>query len=243
MDRICILCSCRKEEGKLRVVLSLFSGSKSGHTCACFNRASHGLLCLRRRAHKEQARLAMSDARFVEDLRPRPSLVHGRPAVVIHADNAKQLGDRGGACRCSGQITVCAPQLCWFGYARGRGGLEPDRELWRVRIDGPGGQVTLPPAREWRVDAVLKLCVKGVWLTGKELEVIIGHATVRALIHHSLQSCFHYCFEFIRKSFSRDTVCGSVLVLNWHRFVPCSRWLWRICLWPGTRRPIGSQCH
>ena len=39
-------------------------------------------------------------------------------------------------------------------------------------------------------------------MTGEELEVIVGHVMIRALLHRGLLSVLRYCYTLIRESYS-----------------------------------------
>ena len=69
-----------------------------------------------------------------------------------------------------------------------------------VRIHGITGQVQPTAARDWRLDRTLKALEMRPVITGEQLQVIVGHMTVRALIHRGLMGIIYI---FIEQSFEK----------------------------------------
>ena len=95
-----------------------------------------------------------------------------------------------------------------------------------VRIHGITGRVQPTAARDWRLDGALKALEMRPVITGEHLQVIVGHMTVRALIHRGLM-CIIYIF--IEQSFERSSVFGQA-----HCYIPCAGQPWSTHLRPIT---------
>ena len=70
-----------------------------------------------------------------------------------------------------------------------------------VRIEGLTGRARASAERDWRLDSVLELCESGLSMTGRELEIVVGHITCRALIHRGLMCLLHYSYDVVRRSY------------------------------------------
>ena len=81
-----------------------------------------------------------------------------------------------------------------------------------VRIDGLGGQVRPTAKRDWVLGRALLACTSGPSITGAELQVIIGHMTVRALLHRGLMCVLRHAYTFVEKSYTtRQPLWSSVV--------------------------------
>ena len=82
-----------------------------------------------------------------------------------------------------------------------------------VRITGLGGSKTVTPTaeRDWRLDLALTAICRGRPVTSHELEVVLGHVTVRALLCRCLYSVLNHSYDFVQKGFeARRPVWRSV---------------------------------
>ena len=90
-----------------------------------------------------------------------------------------------------------------------------------MRVDGLGGSVEPTAARDWRLDRALEACLSRPRLSGTELQVVVGHLTVRALIHRGLMSLLRHCYVFIDECYDKRTRLwpGVVQELRWYRAI------------------------
>jgi len=72
-----------------------------------------------------------------------------------------------------------------------------------VRINGLQKRVRATPSRDWTLHRALTAIVDGAKITGKELEVVIGHCTVRALLSRGLLSILNSVYSFIRRHYQQ----------------------------------------
>lgn len=85
-----------------------------------------------------------------------------------------------------------------------------------VRIDGLGGRVTPTATRDWRLDRSLEALLWGASISGKELQVTVGHLTVRALLNRNLMGIMRHVYVFIEKNYTkRRKLWNSVLDELW----------------------------
>jgi len=92
--------------------------------------------------------------------------------------------------------------------------LEPSTlaESLGVRVDGMSGRVGPTAQRDWRLEIALRECEKGPAMSGEELEVIVGHVTVRAMLHRGLLSILKHVYSFIADSYHfRQKLWPSVI--------------------------------
>ena len=80
------------------------------------------------------------------------------------------------------------------------------------------GKVETTPKRDWRLDRALLACSAAPSLSGAELEVLVGHMTVRALLHRGLMSILRHSYVFIRANYTRRTRLWNSVVLELELF-------------------------
>ena len=69
-----------------------------------------------------------------------------------------------------------------------------------VRIDGLLGTVQVSAARDHRLDQALLACSSRPALSGEELQVVVGHMTMRALLNRGLLSILRHIYVFIQEN-------------------------------------------
>ena len=74
-----------------------------------------------------------------------------------------------------------------------------------VRVDGLGGTVGPTAARDWRLDRSLQACLRAPKLSGAELQVVVGHLTMRSLVNRDLMGLLRHCYVFIEECYDRRT--------------------------------------
>ena len=79
------------------------------------------------------------------------------------------------------------------------------------RLSGTKRCVTLRPARLWRLRLGIRYVLQRGRLTGRALEVILGHCTYCCLLNRNLMSIFNAVYKFIRTHYdARVPLWGSV---------------------------------
>ncbi|CAE7720139.1 unnamed protein product [Symbiodinium sp. CCMP2592] len=171
-------------------------------------------------AHKELASRTLPQAALIEDKRPAPRLgAQGpRSAMLIYADNNNHCGlDRG---------QVDKDQNAMIDALHANGLDTHDiatcstlAESLGVRVDGLGGTVGPTAARDWRLDRALEACMSSPRMSGAELQIVVGHLTVRALIHRGLMSLLRHCYVFIEECYDKRVRLWPSVVeeLGWFR--------------------------
>ncbi|CAE7560259.1 UPF1 [Symbiodinium sp. CCMP2592] len=159
-------------------------------------------------AHEARAELSRRTLPRVAQVRDRePAPLLGRAvtggiheASLIYADNHNHLGinkeevdraqtDMIAALHSKGLDThdlVESTTLC---------------ESLGVRIDGLLGTVQVSAARDHRLDQALLACSSRPALSGEELQVIVGHMTMRALLNRGLLSILRHIYVFIQENY------------------------------------------
>ena len=175
---------------------------------------------LAHKAHVHIASSALPHVNLMQDRTPIPKLgakgESNTTAMLIYADNNNHVG--------TDLDKVAADQDAVMGALHQRGLDTHDvteaaslAESLGVRIDGMAGHVLPTPKRDWRLDRALSAICRGVKLSGQELQVVIGHVTVRSLLHRGLMGIIRYAYAFIEKNYTRRTrVWGSVLQELYH---------------------------
>ena len=69
-----------------------------------------------------------------------------------------------------------------------------------VRVDGLLGTVQVSAARDHRLDQALLACSSRPALSGEELQVVVGHMTMRALLNRGLLSILRHIYVFIQEN-------------------------------------------
>ena len=169
---------------------------------------------LAHQAHVELATRTLPQSVQVRDRHAAPVMGSGfgrcESAMLIYADNANHLG--------ISRDQVDREQREMREALHGRGLETHDVqegsnlcESLGVRVDGLGGSVRVTAGRDHRLDRALQACSTRPAMTGEELEMIVGHITIRGLLHRGLLSVLRYCYIFIRESYhTRQALWRSV---------------------------------
>ncbi|CAK9091403.1 Protease PrsW (Protease responsible for activating sigma-W) [Durusdinium trenchii] len=166
-------------------------------------------------AHVELSARCLPHCGILQDRRPAPILGHGRgqhsSALLIYADNNNHIGIE--------REKLLEEQKNMIGSLHSHG-LETHEvtdpvslaESLGIRINGATGQVGTTAARDWRLDRALEgLAFARPRISGQELEVIVGHLTIRALLHRGLMSILRHAYVFIRRFYhQRHRLWASV---------------------------------
>ena len=83
-------------------------------------------------------------------------------------------------------------------------------EVLGTQLDGRRLRTSLTPKRLWRVRDGIRyaLGLRG-GVSGRELEVLLGHCTVCGLISREILSIFHTCYRFVRCEYWKRTPVWS----------------------------------
>ena len=168
-----------------------------------FNWAFH----LAHQAHCHLASMAVPKAPILLDRRAAPRLgtLKGSVAssMLIYADNNNHIGVESSVVNRDQQVML---------EELHKHGLDTHEEMEAntlieslgVRVNGLVGQVTTTPTRDWRLDRALEgLAFHRPFISGRELEVIVGHITIRALLNRNLMSILRHAYVFIRQTYDR----------------------------------------
>lgn len=156
-------------------------------------------------AHCHLARLCLPHVPQLRDRRAAPKLGRGEgsstSAVMIYADNANHFGvDR----------EVVSKEQAELMHVLHSNNLDTHdivescnlAESLGVRIDGIGGKVQPTPHRDWRLHRALRYLSARPVLTGEQLQVVVGHITVRSLLNRSLMGVLRHSYVFIEQSYN-----------------------------------------
>ena len=123
-------------------------------------------------------------------------------SMLIYADNCNHLG--------VDQQQLFSEHSAVIG-ALGKHGLETHdivepatlAESLGVRIDGLGGVVTSTASRDWRLHRAIDALLQGAAISGAEMQVVVGHLTIRAMLHRGLLCILRHVYIFIEQNFDR----------------------------------------
>ena len=161
-------------------------------------------------AHVELTRRTLPKAMIVQDKRPAPMMGtkvgHCQQACLVYADNGNHLG--------VSREAVRNDQARMMEALNSRGLATHDLvessnvcESLGVRIDGLGGCscVQTTPLRDHRLDQALLARSSPMRISGEELQVVVGHLTMRALLHRGLLSVLRHVYVFIEQNYAKRT--------------------------------------
>lgn len=157
-------------------------------------------------AHCELGRRTLPGVPLLQDQRPAPQLGRGhghhRSSMLIYADNNNHLGiDKHGL---DVEQQVMMDKLHHYNldtHDITNGSMLA--ESLGVRIDGLNGMVQPTPHRDWRLDRALRALECRPKISGEQLQVVVGHMTVRALLHRGLMGILRRAYVYIESSYSR----------------------------------------
>ena len=169
---------------------------------------------LAHQAHTYLANQALLQVKLLRDRSVAPRLQSsggdGLTAMLIYADNNNHVGIDRDAVQSDQDLVMEILHKCGLATHDVEAPSSLAESLG-VRIDGLSGTVGPTPKRDWRLDRALGACNGRVKLSGKELQVIVGHITVRALLHRGLMGIMRHCYAFIERNYEvRTTLWGSV---------------------------------
>lgn len=109
-----------------------------------------------------------------------------------------------------------------------------------VRIDGLQGRVSPTPRRDWQLVGAILALEKGATITGEEYQIIVGHMTVRAMLHRGLLSLLKHSWSgtptpSCAGGSAGAGQCGRASLRSSVAFAPCLSWARRTCAPSGTR--------
>lgn len=164
--------------------------------------------------HMELARRALPQVPFLKD-RTRAPRLGTEPgsvgtAMLIYADNNNHLGIAADTVDREQQQMITAlhsKNLATHDITN----ASTLAESLGVRIDGLGGKVQPTAQRDWRLDRALQFLSRRPYITGEQLQVVVGHITCRALLNRSLMSVLRYSYSFIEQCYkTRQRLWASV---------------------------------
>ena len=162
-------------------------------------------------AHEHLAGSVLGETPLVRDREPSIPLAQVSPQCLIYADNSNHLGTKHGPVESNRKLlseTLNAVGLLTHEVVP----ATKLAESLGVRINGLQKRVRATPSRDWTLHRALTAIVDGEKVTGKELEVVIGHCTVRALLYRGLLSILNNVYSFIRRHYQqRLPVWSSVM--------------------------------
>lgn len=157
-------------------------------------------------SHMELAKRVLPDVPFLRDRHAAPRLGTtpgtSSTAMLVYADSNNHLGttiantgedqrtmidalhDKNLATHDVTEPSTLAESLC-------------------VRIDGLGGLVQPTAHRDWRLDRALQQLGRRPYMTGEQLQVVVGRMTCRALINRNLMAILRHSYIFIEKSYTK----------------------------------------
>lgn len=153
---------------------------------------------LAHQAHRTLAMRMLPGIQLVEDRTPSPRMKRDDCALLLYADNANHLGTNASlvnmqraalseGCARSGLLTHEVVEATTLAESLG------------VRVDGEQGTIGPTAEREWRLDRALRALCGGARFTPQEFDIVLGHLTVRSLLHRGLLSVLRYSFEYPRR--------------------------------------------
>ena len=173
---------------------------------------------LAQEAHRFIASGALTNTHFAQDCRPVPHLSQGSGgACVIYADNATHLGSDPDSVNNRHQAVTAALEAKGLSvHEENEAGLV--REPLGVRLDGSAGKVMPTQQRLWRLTQALRACHSGRYMSGRDMERLVGHLTFVLLLSRLSLSLLDHVYVFMRHA-------GTHRIRIW----PCVVFeLWRV---------------
>ena len=72
-----------------------------------------------------------------------------------------------------------------------------------IRIDGLNGRTTPATSRDWRLHRALQALLLRPAISGEELQKIVGHLTIRALLNRNLMGIMRHVYIFIEQNYEK----------------------------------------
>lgn len=163
--------------------------------------------------HCNLARCTIPEAGHLVDRQAAPVLSTEGPssAMLIYADNNNHFGvspekvgiDQQRMIECLHSHNLSTHELS---------DASTLAESLGVRLDGRSGRVCSTPTRDWRLHRALGALVFGEEaITGEELQVILGHITMRAMLNRQLMCILRHSYIYVQRSYTkRQTLWPSV---------------------------------
>ena len=158
-------------------------------------------------AHVHLARQALPGVPVATDRRPPPVLsaeAGSDSAMMIYADNNNHIGVKSESVACEQKAMM--DRLHEHGLATHditeASGIA---ESLGVRVDGLSGRITATPARDWRLFRALRALETRPIISGEELQVVLGHMTMRSMLNRSLLSILRHSYVFVAQCYTRRT--------------------------------------
>ena len=158
-------------------------------------------------AHVHLARQALPGVPVATDRRPPPVLsaeAGSDSAMMIYADNNNHIGVKSESVACEQKAMM--DRLHEHGLATHditeASGIA---ESLGVRVDGLSGRITATPARDWRLFRALRALETRPIISGEELQVVLGHMTMRSMLNRSLLSILRHSCVFVAQCYTRRT--------------------------------------
>ena len=182
-------------------------------------------------AHCELARRVLPEVPQLRDrfatpvLGSDPMRGHNPTAMLIYADNNNHIGlDRAAVLKDQERVIGVLHSYGLDTHEETEG--VSLAESLGVRINGVSGAIQPTAKRDWRLDRSLAALIARPYITGEQLQVIVGHITVRSLLHRGLMGILRHSYTFIEQ-------CYKQKVRLW-KSVANEIWLFRALMPLGT---------
>ena len=157
-------------------------------------------------AHCEVARRVLPGVPFLQDRTPAPVMGRGqgqhRTSLLVYADNCNHMGiDSSEVAGEQKTVRETLHQLHLDTHDIAESSTLA--ESLGVRVNGLSGEIQPTPHRDWRLDRALWALSTRPYITGEQLQVVVGHMTVRALLHRGLMCILRHAYTFIEQSYTK----------------------------------------
>ena len=171
-------------------------------------------------AHVHLAKEALPGVPVAVDRRPAPTLTpqaRAESAMMIYADNNNHVALS--SKRVSSDQKIMMDKLHEHGLAT-HDITEASHiaESLGVRIDGLAGRITATPARDWRLWRALQALEARPFISGEELQVVLGHMTMRSMLNRSLLSILRHAYVFVAQCYKKRTRLWRSVALEMYLF-------------------------
>lgn len=72
-----------------------------------------------------------------------------------------------------------------------------------IRINGLSGDIQPTPHRDWRLERALWALSTRPYISGEQLQMVIGHITVRCLLNRGIMCILRHAYVFVEQSYTR----------------------------------------
>lgn len=137
---------------------------------------------------------------FLEMGRPAPTLDTDRPRVHAYCDNLSVFGTDRAAVQNRADSIIGGLEESGF-TVHEKEEASTYAACVGVEINGLMGRVATKPGRRWKLRWALRWLSTRPWVTGRQVERVIGHAVFVLMLNRPLLAVFRSVYDFVQSSY------------------------------------------